>query len=141
MGTPASINVLSRPVILFDGVCNLCNSSVQFIISRDVEGKFLFASLQSPAAHQLLSQFDVDAKTIYSIMVIKDGKLYDQSDALIEIAKGLPGLWSSLTITKYLPKFFRNWIYRLVANNRYRIFGKQTSCMVPTPDLRSRFLN
>lgn len=141
MGTPAAINDLSRPVILFDGVCNLCNSSVQFIISRDVEGKFLFASLQSSTAQKLLRQFDVNAKTIYSIIVIKDGKLYDQSDALIEIAKGLPGMWSLMSATKYLPKFFRNWIYRLVAKNRYRIFGKQASCMVPTPDLSARFLN
>lgn len=141
MGTSASIEKRGRPVVLFDGVCNLCNGAVQFIIKRDPAEKFLFASLQSPAAKQLLGEFELSTDDLYSVIVLKNGKRYDRSDALIEIAKDLPGLWPVLTCFRILPKFFRDAMYKLVANNRYRIFGRQDSCMMPTPELKARFLD
>jgi predicted DCC family thiol-disulfide oxidoreductase YuxK len=141
MGTPASIEKRGRPVVLFDGVCNLCNGAVQFIINRDPAGKFLFAALQSSAAKQLLGERENSKDDPYSIILIEDGKLYDRSDALIEIAKHLPGGWSLLAGFRFLPKFFRDALYKLVANNRYRFFGRQDSCMMPTPELKARFLD
>lgn len=140
MGTPASIDERGRPVILFDGVCNLCNGAVQFIINRDPTGKFAFASLQSDVAKRLLGNFQIPSESIYSILVIKNKKVYDRSDALIEIARDLPGAWRTLTVFRFLPKFFRDAVYKVIANNRYRIFGKQESCMLPNAELKSRFL-
>ncbi|HEY0770429.1 MAG TPA: DCC1-like thiol-disulfide oxidoreductase family protein, partial [Sphingobacteriaceae bacterium] len=105
------------------------------------EGKFRFASLQSSAAADMLTGFNVQADAIYSILVLKGGRLYDRSDALIEIARDLPGIWKVFTVVRFLPKGFRDALYKLVANNRYRIFGKQESCMLPTPGLKSRFLS
>jgi predicted DCC family thiol-disulfide oxidoreductase YuxK len=141
MGTPASLSTRGRPVILFDGVCNLCNGAVQFIIKRDHDNQFLFASLQSSVAKQLLGEFDIRTDDLYSIIVIHNGKLYDKSDALIVIARHLPRPWSTLTIFRFLPIFLRDGIYKMVANNRYRIFGRQDSCMLPTPELKARFLD
>jgi predicted DCC family thiol-disulfide oxidoreductase YuxK len=141
MGTPASLSTRGRPVILFDGVCNLCNGAVQFIIKRDHKGKLLFASLQSHVAKQLLGEFEIRTDDLYSIIVIDNGKVYDKSDALIVIARHLPRPWSTLTIFRFLPNFFRDGLYKLVANNRYRIFGRQDACMIPTPELKSRFLD
>jgi predicted DCC family thiol-disulfide oxidoreductase YuxK len=140
MGSPASIVERGGPLVLFGGVCNLCNGAVQFIISRDPTGKFRFASLQSVIAKRLLSEFESNTDDLYSIIVLKNGKLYDRSDALIEIARELPGLWSVLATFRFLPKFFRDALYKLVANNRYRIFGRQESCLMPTAELRARFL-
>jgi predicted DCC family thiol-disulfide oxidoreductase YuxK len=141
MGTPASIETGSNPVVLFDGECNLCNGAVQFIIKRDPAGKFRFASLQSNAARRLLGNTNVRLNDLYSIIVLKNGTVFDRSDALIEIARGLPGLWSMLTAFRFFPKFFRDTVYKLVANNRYRIFGRRESCMIPTPELKARFLD
>lgn len=139
MGSPASIGD-ERPVILFDGVCNLCNGAVQFIIKRDQTGKFRFASLQSPAAAEMLTGMQLRPDDIYSILVLKNGKLYDRSDAIIEISKDLPGVWRAIAAAQFLPKVIRDGLYKIIANNRYRIFGKQESCMLPTPELKSRFL-
>ncbi len=131
----------NHPVILFDGVCNLCNGSVQFIIKRDPLSKFSFASLQSTVAAQLLKNFEVSSHDIYSILLIKNGVLFDRSDAILEIAKDLKGPWPALAIFKFLPKTFRDFFYRLIAANRYRLFGKQDSCLLPTPELRARFMD
>jgi predicted DCC family thiol-disulfide oxidoreductase YuxK len=141
MGTPASIKKQREPVVLFDGVCNLCNGAVQFIINRDTAGRFRFASLQSDIAKQLLGHSEIHLDELFSIIVIKDGKIYDRSDALIEIVRDLPGIWSTLTVFRFMPKFFRDALYKLVANNRYRIFGRSESCMMPTPELKARFLD
>lgn len=142
MGSPASIaNTNGRPIILFDGVCNLCNGSVQFIIKHDPAGKFSFASLQSQTAKRLLKNFHLASEDIYSIILIKNGILFDRSDAILEITKDLNGVWGAFRIFKFLPKRFRDSVYKLIANNRYKLFGKQESCLVPTPDLRARFID
>lgn len=141
MGSPASIADNNRPVILFDGVCNLCNGSVQFIIKHDPEGKLAFASLQSAAAQQQLKNFKLPSEEIYSILLIKNGKLFDRSDALLEIVKDLNGIWPAFRVFRIVPKVLRDFIYKLVANNRYKLFGKQDSCLMPTPDLRARFID
>jgi predicted DCC family thiol-disulfide oxidoreductase YuxK len=142
MGSPHSLEEKNnRSIILFDGVCNLCNRSVQFIIKRDPSGKFSFASLQSRTGKQLMNRFEGDAEDIYSILLIKNGILFDRSDALLEIAKDLNGAWPAFRVFRFLPKVFRDSLYKLIANNRYRLFGKQDSCLLPTADLRARFID
>ncbi len=127
-------------IILFDGVCNLCNGAVQFIIRRDPHHKFRFASLQSAAGQELLLSHGVDATSLYSILVIDSGVLYQRSDAALRIARYLSGLWPVLTIFRILPRVIRDAVYNGVAANRYKWFGKREACMIPTPDLKARFL-
>lgn len=136
MGASDSI----ESVILFDGVCNLCNSSVQFIIRRDPKATFRFAALQSEAGQQLLKSFGLSTDSFHSIILIKNGKFLQRSNAALEIAKGLTGLWPLLYGFKLIPAFFRDPLYNLIANNRYRFFGKKDHCMIPTPELKSRFI-
>lgn len=141
MGSPAPLNdTHGKSIILFDGVCNLCNGAVRFIVKRDSSARFSFASLQSRVAKQLLSQYALPSNDIYSILLIRNGILFDRSDAILEIAKDLDGMWRTLRVLKFLPKRLRDFIYKLVANNRYKIFGKQDSCLIPTQDLRARFI-
>jgi predicted DCC family thiol-disulfide oxidoreductase YuxK len=130
-----------RPVILFDGVCNLCNGAVKFILKRDPAGKFLFASLQSPFAAQAVKDFAIESTGLYSILLIKNGRLFDRSDALLEITRDLSAWWPALYMLRVVPKVIRDGVYKFVANNRYRLFGKDESCLLPTTELRSRFLN
>lgn len=127
-------------LILFDGVCNLCNASVRFIINRDKKEKFKFASLQSAAAQPYINRFAISGHDLYSIVLIMDNKLYDRSSAALEIAKNLSGLWPAFYIFKIIPKFLRDAVYNLIAKNRYFLFGKKDECMIPTPELKARFL-
>ena len=141
MGSPGAIKLPGdHPLILFDGVCNLCNGAVQFVINRDKRGVFRFASLQASSAAGYLSAFQVKGPHLYSILLIKDGKLYDRSNAILEIARELSGPWPALYAFKIIPAFIRNAVYKLIAANRYRIFGKKDECMIPTPELKARFL-
>lgn len=137
MGSP---DPLDHPVILFDGVCNLCNGSVLFIIKRDPRSQFYFAALQSDFGNKQLKNFGLPATELNSVLLIKGGTLYQKSNAALEIAKHLNGLWSVLYIFKIIPPFLRDGIYTWVARNRYRWFGKKDACMIPTPELKSRFL-
>ncbi len=136
MGADHSIS----KVILFDGVCNLCAASVTFIILRDPSAKFRFASLQSSFGQEQLinagfkEHFD-------TIVLLKDGKVFTRSDAALEVARDLNGLWPALYIFKWIPTIIRNGIYNWIARNRYRWFGKKESCMIPTPDLKARFID
>jgi len=127
-------------VVLFDGVCNLCNGTVQFIIKRDAKGVFRFASLQSSYGQRQLKNFGLPSDTLYSIVVLHDGKAYQQSDAVLIILKHLGRGWSWLTMFRILPRFFRDAVYVFIARNRYRFFGKKDQCMIPTPELKSRFM-
>lgn len=138
MGTPDPIR--PGPVILFDGVCNLCNTSVQFIIKRDSSEHFRFASLQSTLGQNYLDTFNLPAGQLHSVMLIKNGVLFQKSNAALEIVKRLDGLWPSLYIFKIVPRFLRDWVYDIVASNRYTWFGKKDACMIPTPELKSRFI-
>jgi predicted DCC family thiol-disulfide oxidoreductase YuxK len=127
-------------IILFDGICNLCNSSVQFIIKRDPTGYFKFASLQSETGQRLLKQYGV-SKQIDSLILIEKQKVYIKSSAALRICRKLDGFWKYLTILRVLPPFFRNFLYDVVAKNRYHWFGKRDSCMLPTAELKKRFLD
>ena len=131
----------TKATILFDGVCNLCNGSVNFIIDRDPEARFQFVSLQSSLAKELLLKFDYDNKEFESILLIKKGRLYEKSDAVIEIAKDLHGFWSIMTVFKSIPRSIRNGMYDLIAKHRYKWFGRTDTCRVPTEDLQYRFLD
>jgi predicted DCC family thiol-disulfide oxidoreductase YuxK len=130
----------SSPVILFDGVCNLCNQSVQFIIRHDRRAQFHFAALQSAFGIAQLLHFGIAPGMLNSVIVIRHGKAYQKSTAALEIAKDLSGLWPALYIFKIVPRFIRDGVYDLIAKNRYKLFGRRDECMIPTPELKSRFL-
>lgn len=127
-------------VILFDGVCNFCNRSVQFIIKRDRSGYFRFASQQSSAGSALLGAFP-EALGTDSIVLIEREKAYTESTAVLRIARRLDGLWKAAYLAIVIPRPLRDLFYRWFARRRYRWFGKQSSCMMPTPDMRERFLS
>lgn len=131
---------MERGIIFFDGVCNLCNSAVQFVIQRDAKDYFRFAALQSEQAQEYLDRFAVDFQVMDSILLLENGKLYRRSSAALRITKHLGGLWPALYILIYIPAFIRDFFYKLISGNRYKIWGKRTSCMVPTPDLEKKFL-
>ena len=127
-------------VILFDGVCNFCNGAVNFVISRDREGYFKFAALQSAAGEELLDRYDIDKIETDSVVLIEDDKAYLHSSAALRIVRRLPGLWPVLYGLIIVPKGIRDWAYRLFAKHRYRLFGRREECMIPTPEIRTRFL-
>lgn len=126
-------------VVLFDGVCNLCSGAIQFVIKRDPLVKFHFASLQSNYGQQLLTQLELNTESLYSIILIQDGKFYQRSDAALEIARKLSGGWPLLYGLKIFPRFLRDAVYNFIARYRYRWFGKKDACWIPTPDLKARF--
>lgn len=144
MGTPRAVNTTATSdnydVILFDGVCNLCNFSVKFIIKRDRAAHFKFASLQSFAARQLMVKADVNPEPLSSVILIRQQKIYQRSDAVLEIVKKLDGGWPVLYAAKIIPRFIRDFIYIRIARNRYKLFGEKDTCMIPTSDIQSRFL-
>jgi predicted DCC family thiol-disulfide oxidoreductase YuxK len=127
-------------IVLFDGVCNLCNGTVQYIIRHDPDGRFRFASLQSKAGEEWMLHFGKDPTQLHSVLVIKDGKLYERSDAALLVAANLSGPMSGLRVFRFIPRFIRDGVYNLIARTRYDVFGKQNECMIPTPELRERFL-
>ncbi len=127
-------------VILFDGVCNLCNGAVQFIIKHDKKKQFVFASLQSAEANTILNDlhFSADGN---SFILIERNIIYQRSTAALRVAKKLDGLLSLLYTFIIVPKFIRDGVYNFIANHRYKWFGKKNECMIPTQELRSRFLS
>lgn len=131
---------MDHPTILFDGVCNLCNGSVQFIIKHDPQAIFKFAALQSPAAEKLLQRHPLPPGALESVILIEEHQIFSESDAALRIARRLSGFWSLLHVFIFVPRPIRNAVYRFIARNRYRWFGKQESCMMPTPQLKERFL-
>ncbi len=127
-------------IILFDGVCNLCNGAVTYIIKRDKKNVFKFAALQSEIGQQLISKFNIDTSKIDSIILIDGEKHYTKSSAALHIAKQLSGAYPLLFGFMVVPKFIRNSVYDYIAKNRYKWFGKKESCMIPTVELKSKFL-
>ena len=128
-------------IILFDGVCNLCNGAVQFVIKRDKKNMFRFAALQSEVGKQLISERNIDTDAIDSIILIEPGvAYYTKSTAALKIAEELKGVWSLSSILLWLPESLRNIVYDFIAKNRYKWYGKKDQCMVPTPELRDKFL-
>ncbi len=129
------------PVVLFDGVCNLCNNSVIFIIKRDAKSKLKFASLQSEYGVEQMKKFNLHPSALNSVLLVKDNRLFQKSSAALEIASMLNGIWPILYVFKIVPRFLRDFIYDWIAHNRYRWFGKKEECMIPTPEMRARFVN
>ncbi|UYZ63451.1 thiol-disulfide oxidoreductase DCC family protein [Hymenobacter weizhouensis] len=132
----------SSATILFDGVCNLCNGFVQFVIQRDASGQLRFAALQSDAGRALLTAHALPAPaTPDSIVLLENGRAYTHSEAALGILRKLGGGWALLAaVVGALPRFARDAAYRYVARNRYRWFGQQDACWLPTPELAARFL-
>ena len=130
-----------KSLILFDGVCNLCNSSVQFIIKRDKKDRFLFSSLQSDAGQQILLQNNRENLNLETILLIEDNQIYDKSTAILKIMRKLSGGYPLLYAFMIVPKFIRDFVYMRVANNRYKWFGKMDACLIPTEDLKMTFLD
>ncbi|WP_298485998.1 thiol-disulfide oxidoreductase DCC family protein [uncultured Maribacter sp.] len=132
----------AKKIILFDGVCNLCNGAIQFIIKRDTHNLFLFTPLQSETGKKLLEERRIDPKNMDSIILIEPNvAYYIKSDAALEIVKYLKTPWRLISIFKVLPIGFRNFVYDFIAKNRYRWFGKEDHCMIPTPELKTKFLD
>lgn len=134
------MTVNDNKIVLFDGVCNLCNSSVQFIIKRDKKKQFRFASLQGNFGQQFLKKNKLPADNFNSFILLENETVYTRSTAALRMLKHLGGGWRLMYGFIVLPKFIRDGIYNLIARNRYKWFGKRESCMIPTADVRERFL-
>ncbi|RDI96272.1 thiol-disulfide oxidoreductase DCC family protein [Meiothermus sp. QL-1] len=131
----------SHTVVLFDGVCNLCNGVVRFILRHDPEGRFRFAAQQSEVGQALLRRYGLGGTPLAdSVVVIEGNRVYLESDAALAILRRLPG-YAWLYALRHLPRPLRDGLYRLVARHRYRIFGRQEACWRPTPELKERFLD
>ncbi|MDF4202859.1 DUF393 domain-containing protein [Maribacter sp. SA7] len=131
----------NKKIILFDGVCNLCNSSVQFAIKRDENDIFRYAALQSETGEKLLAERNIDTNEVDSIILIEPNiAYYTKSTAALEIGKDLKGLRTISSILLWLPESFRNIVYDFVAANRYKWYGKKEACMIPTEELKSKFI-
>ncbi|MCP3144726.1 thiol-disulfide oxidoreductase DCC family protein [Pyxidicoccus xibeiensis] len=128
-------------VVLFDGVCNLCNGAVNFIIDRDPTARFRFAALQSAQAATLLAPLGrVPEAEPNSFILVEGGRVYERSTAALRVARKLPGAWKLFYAFVVIPTPIRDAVYKLIARNRYRWFGKADACRMPTPELRARFL-
>ncbi len=128
------------PILLFDGVCNLCSSSVQFVIERDPEAKVRFASLQSEFASRTFAELKIPGDYLDSIVLLEQGKVYYKSAAALRVCRYLNGGWPLLRVFMIVPGPLRDVVYDWVARNRYRWFGKKETCWIPTPELRERFI-
>ena len=132
----------NKKLILFDGVCNLCNSSVQYVIKHDKKNKFLFTALQSETGQQLINQYGIDTSKTDSILLYTPKKgVVAKSTAALTIAYHLGFPNNILSIFLVIPAFIRNWVYDYIAKNRYKWYGKKESCWIPTPELKSKFLS
>lgn len=129
-------------VVLFDGVCNLCNGTVNWIIDRDPRSRCRFVALQSEAGRSLAAKAGFDPDILGTLILIQDGRVYQRSSAVLEVGRHLKTPLAGLcSVLRFIPRFLRDLGYRLIAANRYRLFGHRESCRVPTPDLQSRFLD
>lgn len=126
-------------IVLFDGVCNLCTGSVLFILQRDKKDYFRFASLQSDEAGKLLEGTTL-THDLDTFVLVENGIIYNRSTAALRVARKLSGLWPVLYLFIIVPKFIRDGVYRLISANRYKWFGKKESCMIPTPEVRQKFI-
>ncbi len=130
----------AHPVILFDGVCTLCNGAVRFVIERDPADAFRFASLQSEFAQPLLAQAGLPPGYLDGLVLVEDGRTYAKSDAVLRIARRLDRPWQAAWALRFVPRPLRDAVYDVVARHRYRVFGKEDSCPLPTPAMRARLL-
>ena len=128
-------------LLLFDGVCNLCNGTVNFLIQKDKRELFTFASLQSDAGQALLARFGLPQHEFHSFIYIKGNKWYQRSGAVLRVLRDLGGIWKLAAVLLLVPAPARDFLYKIIARNRYRWFGKKDECMIPTPELKKRFLD
>lgn len=127
-------------VVLFDGVCNFCNGVVNFVIRHDRAGYFKFAPLQSEIGEELIAKHGIDKKETDSVVLIENDRAYIRSTAALRIARKLNGVWSAVYALIIIPRPIRDFGYELFAKYRYKLFGRQDQCMMPTPEVRARFL-
>ena len=130
----------AKRILLFDGVCNLCNGAVQFIIRNDKKAHFTLGSLQSVEGMNVLEQYQVPLRNLETFIYIRDGKYLMRSDAVLQALIDLGGGWKAMSILKIVPRGVRDAVYKLIAKYRYKIFGKKEQCMIPTEDVKKRFL-
>jgi predicted DCC family thiol-disulfide oxidoreductase YuxK len=128
------------PIILFDGVCNFCNRTINIILKYDKDAYFQFAPSQSNAAMGIMQQFSLEQQAITSVILIDNEKVYTKTDAVIQIANRLSGWPSLFRFIKFIPKPIRDFAYDLIAKNRYTLFGKRASCRIPDASIQDRFL-
>lgn len=131
----------SQPVVLFDGVCNFCNGTVNFLIRMDHQKRLLFAPLQSAAGQTFLEKHQLPTTQFGSFVLIKNGNAHQKSTAALQLLPYLPWYWQWARMFWLVPCFLRDSVYDLIARNRYKWFGKQDACMIPGPEIRSRFLS
>lgn len=130
----------TNPILLFDGVCNLCNGAVQFVIKHGSKNNLRFAALQSEIGQQILAHFDLPKEDIFSVILVENEKIYLRSNAALRMYKNMGGIWSLMYFFIIVPRPIRDAVYNFIAKNRYKWFGEKESCMIPTPELKSRFL-
>ncbi|MBX2893353.1 MAG: thiol-disulfide oxidoreductase DCC family protein [Saprospiraceae bacterium] len=130
----------TTPILLFDGVCNLCNASVQWVLLRDHKAVFKFAALQSETGQALLRRFGLSDKNFDTVVLVDGERIFTRSDAPLEIVRRLGGVWALLFVFKIVPRPIRNAVYDWVARNRYRWFGRREECMLPRPEWKDRFV-
>lgn len=130
----------SPALILFDGVCNLCNTWVQWVLKRDKHAQFRFAALQSDTGRQLLMQYSLNPDNIDTVVLIDNNRAYTHSDVALRVASRIGGIWSATAIFYIFPRSFRNIVYNWIARNRYRWFGRQSECWLPRPEWKERFV-
>ena len=130
----------NHAIILFDGVCNFCNSRINFIIRNDKRDYFRFTPLQSETAKKLIAEKNIHTFGLDSFILIENGKAYDRTTAALRIAKKLDGLWPIFYAFIIVPPFIRDIVYKIIAKNRYKWWGKKDSCMIPTAEMRAKFL-
>ena len=135
----------SNSIVLYDGVCGLCNGLVQFLLKRDRRDRLRFASLQSEFARVVVKRHDANPDDLDTVYVVMDHnqpkeRLLARSDAILRLASEIGGIWGILAVGRFIPKSLRDALYKLVANNRYRVFGKYDTCMMPDPSQRAKFL-
>ena len=130
----------NRHIVIFDGLCNLCNGAVNFIIKRDPKAIFVFTPIQSDLADKLMRDHQIISAEIDTFLLIKNGKAHIRTDAALEITKDLSGLWFLFRVFRIIQPSLRDILYRLIAKNRYKLFGKRDECMIPTQEIRERFI-
>lgn len=129
-----------QPLILFDGICNLCCGWVMIVVKLDKRARFKFASLQSETGKNVIKELGISSDKMETVIFIKDKHYFVYSNAVLEILYDLGGIWTMVKVFKLIPKSIRDYTYIQIAKRRYRIFGRRTSCLIPTPSLQKRFL-
>lgn len=137
---PVAAATAEGPIVLYDGVCGLCDRSVQLILRNDRRGRFRFAALQSEAGRALLEKFGLPPEALDSVVLVEGDQAWRRSRAALRIARRMDAPWPLLWPLMIVPRPLADWAYDLVAKNRYRIFGKRDACMIPPPEVRARFL-